>query len=62
MKDAPAYALGGLGLTFPVWAQTLEQVWTILIGFLGFVVLVLTIYNKVLELRQRRRDLRSDGL
>lgn len=62
MKDVPAYTLGGLGLSFPAWAQFLEQGWTALIGFLGFAVLVLTIYNKILELRQRRRDLRDDHL
>lgn len=57
MKDLNAWLQGGVGLSFPAWGQYLMTGWQVLIGLMGGVVLALTIYNKYLEVKQRRRDL-----
>lgn len=59
MKDLSAYTQGGVAVTFPAWGQLLTEGWQVFVGVLGAVVLCLTIYNKVLEAIQRRRDLKG---
>lgn len=43
----------------PFWAAWMTSWWQVMIAIAGAVVLGLTIYNKVLEIRQRRRDLKQ---
>lgn len=57
LKDMSTWSLGVSSITFPAWGQILAEGWQLLIGFMGAVVLGLTIYNKILEAKQRRRDL-----
>jgi hypothetical protein len=57
MKGFQGWTLGGAGVTFPAWGEALTTGWQGLVGVMGAVVLVLTIYNKILEAKQRRRDL-----
>lgn len=59
MKDISAYAQGGVAVTFPAWGQFLTSSWQVMVALMGAIVLGLTIYNKILEAKQRRRDLRS---
>ena len=62
MKDTPAYLVGSAGLTSPWWAPWLEQlsyVWQGLVFVLGAIIMCLTLWNKILELCQRRRDLKG---
>ena len=58
-SNTVALAVGGGGITSPFWSVWLTSGWQILIAVAGAVVLALTIYNKVLEIRQRRRDLKN---
>ena len=55
-SNAASAAVGGTGLAYPLWAGWITGYQT-LIAIGGAVVIALTIYNKVLEIRQRRRDL-----
>ena len=56
-SNTVAAAVGGGGLSAPIWGAWLTSGWQVLIAVAGGALLILTIYNKVLEIRQRRRDL-----
>lgn len=56
MKDI-GWLYGGAGVTFPAWGNALTAGWQVAVALMGGIVLALTIYNKILELKQRRRDL-----
>lgn len=57
MKLSAAIAAGSAGLTNFVWLPWLPLAWQFLIGALGAAVLAMTLWNKILENKQRRRDL-----
>ena len=62
MKLSAAIAAGSAGRTNFVWLPWLPWlplVWQFLIGALGAAVLAMTLWNKILENKQRRRDLRD---
>ena len=48
-------------MTFPAWSLLLAHGWDIVIAVLGVIVLVMTIYNKSLEIKQRRKAIRDDS-
>ncbi len=56
--DITPALIGGTGLTFPLWGALLSSGWNVALGIAGGIVLLLTIYSKILEIRQRRRDLK----
>jgi len=57
MKDLNPWLQGSVAITFPAWAELLQEGWQVFIAIMGAAVLALTIYSKVLEITQRRRDL-----
>ncbi len=57
--DITPFLIGSTGLTFPLWGTWLSSGWNIALGVAGAIVLGLTIYNKILEIKQRRRDLKK---
>jgi len=57
MKDLVPLTQGGIAVTFPAWAPLLSSGWNVFIAIMGGTVLALTIYNKVLEIKQRRKAL-----
>lgn len=59
MREIAPFAQGGAAVTFPAWAPLLSSGWNVLIAVLGGTVLILTIYNKFLEIQQRRKALRD---
>jgi hypothetical protein len=59
MKEIIPIAQGSAALTFPAWGPYLSGGWNVLIAMMGMVVLALTIYNKALEIKQRRKDIRD---
>lgn len=62
VKDTPAYLVGSAGLTSPWWAPWLDYLsyfWQGVVFVLGAFIMGLTLYNKILEMRQRRRDLKE---
>jgi len=50
---------GGAAVTFPVWAHWLSDGWGVFVAVMGAIVLMMTIYSKFLEIRQRRKILRE---
>jgi tetrahydromethanopterin S-methyltransferase subunit E len=60
MKEIVPIAQGSAAVTFPAWAPFLSGGWDILIAAMGMIVLILTIYNKTLEIKQRRKEMRDD--
>ncbi len=69
LKDLPVVAAGTAAVSNPIWMQWIGQqawlewipfLWQMLIAVLGAAVLVLTVYNRVLEATQRRRDLQEN--
>ncbi len=54
-------ATGSAGVSFPFWDMSLSSGWSILIGLAGGLVLLLTIWDKVLQIRLKNRDLRKDS-
>jgi hypothetical protein len=57
MKELLPVAQGSAGVTFFAWAPWLSDGWAVIMAVLGATVLVLTIYNKILEIKQRRKSL-----
>jgi hypothetical protein len=58
MKEIVPIAQGSAAITFPAWAPFLSSGWNILIATLGMIVLILTIYNKALEIKLNHRDMK----
>lgn len=52
-------AAGTAGISNPLWMDLLSSSWQIGIGGLGALVLILTAWNKILDIKQKRRDLRK---
>jgi membrane protein implicated in regulation of membrane protease activity len=61
MKFVFPLAAGSAGVTNWVWLPWLPLVWQIFVGALGAEVLAMTLWNKILENKQRRRDLNKPG-
>jgi tetrahydromethanopterin S-methyltransferase subunit E len=51
---------GSAAVTFPAWSLLLSHGWDVVIAVLGVIVLVMTIYNKSLEIKQRRKAIHDD--
>jgi tetrahydromethanopterin S-methyltransferase subunit E len=60
MKEIVPIAQGSAAVTFPAWSPFLSGGWDVLIAAMGMIVLILTIYNKTLEIKQRRKEMRDD--
>jgi hypothetical protein len=60
MKDVSLYLQGSAALTWPAWSVLLSTGWNYTIAVLGGVVLIMTAWNKILENKQRRRDLAAN--
>lgn len=60
MKDMYSYVTAGAAVTSPAWIDFMSHIWQTMVPLMGAIVLALTIWNKILENRQRRRDLRSN--
>lgn len=56
-RDAVDTAAGAAGLTLPIWIAWLPVFWQIVIALGGGVVLALTAYNKILEIKLKRQEL-----
>lgn len=56
-KDVVPATAGALGVTFPAWGNLVTSWWEGFIAILGAIVLVLTIWNKWLEIKQRRAEM-----
>ncbi|MEO1564122.1 MAG: hypothetical protein AAFR98_11860 [Pseudomonadota bacterium] len=59
VKETAPFFIGSAGLTFPLWVEAIATGWQFLIAFVGGLVVLMTFYNKFLEIQQRRRDLRK---
>ena len=57
MKGLSGWFYGGAGVSSPLWLHSLTVGWQVAVSLMGGIVLALTIYNKILELKQRRRNL-----
>jgi len=57
VKDTVDTATGITGVTLPVWITWVPVAWQGIIAVLGAIVLVITLYNKILELRLKKREL-----
>jgi len=60
-SDNGAALAGGAGLSVPIWWQYIDPAFQALIAALGFFVLVLTVWNKWLEIKIKRRALQAGG-
>lgn len=60
MKVAVPFSVGTSALASPVWLSWINPAWQGLLAILGLIVLILTIWSKVLEIKQRKKALRSD--
>ena len=58
-NNGAATATGGSALTAPLWFQFIDPLFQFLIAALGLVVLVLTVWNKALEIKLKRRALNA---
>ena len=58
-SDGVATATGGSALTAPLWFQYIDPLFQFLIAAMGFFVLVLTLWNKWLEIKLKRRALQE---
>lgn len=58
-SNVTAVATGAGGLSYPFWNAWLTSGWSTLIAILGAIVLALTIWNKILEVRLKNRDLKQ---
>lgn len=56
-KDTVSAGTAAAGLTMHIWLSWVPVVWQGAIAFLGGIVLVLTVYHKLLEIKQKKRDL-----
>jgi hypothetical protein len=60
MKEIIPLAQGSALVTFPAWSVLLSAGWSYTIAGLGAVLVVMTIYNKSLEIKLNRRNMRRD--
>lgn len=57
MKDAVVTTGSGGALFLPWWIDWLPHMWQASVSILAGVMLMLGVYSKILEIRQRHRDL-----
>jgi len=57
LRDTVDTAAGVSGVTLPLWIAWIPVAWQGIIAVLGALVLVLTLYNKTLELRIKQKEL-----
>ena len=58
-SNVTAAAAGAGGISFPLWNSFLASGWSAIVAVLGVIVLLLTIWNKILEVRLKNRDLKK---
>lgn len=58
-SDSSSAIAGALGLTSPFWLTFLNPAYQVVIAILGFVLLILTIRNKWLDLKIKAATLRE---
>lgn len=58
-RDAIDTAAGAAGLTLPIWIVWLPVFWQAVIALGGGFVLALTAYNKILEIKLKRQELKK---
>ena len=59
MKELFPVVQGSAGVTFFAWSPWLSDGWSVIMAVLGAAVLILTLYNKMLEIKQRRKSIRD---
>ena len=60
MKETSITTGSAISLFMPLWLDWLPLVWQFLISVVAGIVLFLTAYNKVLEIRIRRKELSKE--
>ena len=60
MKDAATTTASGSFLFFPVWVEWIPQAWQLGITVLAGVVLVLTVWNKWLEIQLKSHQIEQN--
>lgn len=63
MRDGALIATGGAAVTSPAWFEYLMHilpvVWQTSVAVAGGTLIFVTLYTKILEMMQRRRDLKN---
>ena len=59
IQEAAPYALGAAAVTNPIWLNILQPGYQYTIGALGFVMIILTIRNKWLEIKIKQNILKN---
>lgn len=57
LRDTVDTATGVTGVTLPLWIAWVPVAWQGIIAVLGGLMLLLTLYNKFLELRIKQKEL-----
>lgn len=61
MKETAITTGSALSLFMPLWLQWLPMVWQLIVSILAGIILALTAYNKILEIRLKRKQLKEDN-
>lgn len=56
-RDTIDTATGVTGVTLPLWISWVPVAWQGIIAVIGAMVLLVTLYNKILELRLKQKEL-----
>ena len=60
MKETSITTGSALSLFMPLWLDWLPLLWQFLISIVAGLVLFLTAYNKILEIKMRRKELSKE--
>ena len=60
MKETTITTGSAVSLFMPLWLEWLPLVWQFVISIVAGIVLFLTAYNKILEIRLKRHQLREN--
>ena len=59
MKETAITTGSAVSLFMPLWLSWLPAVWQLLVSVLAGLILGLTAYNKILEIRLKRKELKD---
>lgn len=59
MKETAITTGSAVSLFMPLWLSWLPAVWQLLVSVLAGLILGLTAYNKILEIRLKRKELKE---
>ena len=59
MKETAITTGSAVSLFMPLWLSWLPAIWQLLISVLAGLILGLTAYNKILEIRLKRKELKE---